>query len=45
MDLGEVGWDSVHWFHLAKDRDQWQALVNTVMNYWVPQKVGTFLTE
>jgi hypothetical protein len=26
----------VVWIHLAKDRDQWQALVNTVMNLWVP---------
>jgi len=23
------------WIHLAEDRDQWQALVNTVLNLWV----------
>jgi hypothetical protein len=33
---GEIGWEGVNWIHLAQDRDQWQALVNTVMNLWVP---------
>jgi hypothetical protein len=28
---------------LAQNRDQWWALVNTVMNLWVPQKAGEFL--
>jgi hypothetical protein len=32
MDLGEMGWDGVYWIDLALDRDQWRALVNTVMN-------------
>jgi hypothetical protein len=32
MDLGEIGWDVVDWIKLAEDRDQWRALVNTVMN-------------
>jgi hypothetical protein len=32
MDLGEIGWDGVEWVDLAQDRDQWRALVNTVMN-------------
>jgi hypothetical protein len=32
-DLREVGWD---WFDLVQDRDQWRALVNTVMKLWVP---------
>jgi len=26
----------VDWIHLAENRDQWQALVKTVMNLWVP---------
>jgi hypothetical protein len=30
MDLGEIGWDGVDWIDLAKDRNQWRALVNTV---------------
>jgi hypothetical protein len=36
MVLGEIGWDGVDWIELAKDRDQWRALVNTVMNLRVP---------
>jgi hypothetical protein len=34
--LREIGWEGVDWMHLAHDRDQWQALVNTVMNLWIP---------
>jgi hypothetical protein len=36
MDLGEIGWDGVDWVDLAQDRDQWRALVTTVMNLQVP---------
>jgi hypothetical protein len=36
MDLREIGWDGVDWIKLAQDRDQWRALVNTVMNLRVP---------
>jgi hypothetical protein len=36
MDLGEIGWDGRDWIELAQDRDQWRALVNTVMNLRVP---------
>jgi hypothetical protein len=32
MDLGEVGWGDVDWVGLAKDRDRWRALVNSVLN-------------
>jgi hypothetical protein len=32
MDLREIGCDGVDWIELAQDRDQWRALVNTVMN-------------
>jgi hypothetical protein len=32
MGLGETAWDGVDWMHLAQDRDQWRAIVNTVMN-------------
>jgi hypothetical protein len=35
-DLGEIGWDGREWIELARDRDQWRALVNTVMNLLVP---------
>jgi hypothetical protein len=36
MDFREIGWDGVHWIDMAEDRYQWRALVNTVMNLWVP---------
>jgi hypothetical protein len=36
MDLGEVGWGDVGWIGLAKDRDRWRALVNSVLNLRVP---------
>jgi hypothetical protein len=36
MDLRETGWDGMDWIDLAQDRDQWRALVNTVMNLPVP---------
>jgi hypothetical protein len=36
MDLREMGWGGMDWIDLAQDRDQWRALVNMVMNLWVP---------
>jgi len=36
MDLQEVGHGGRDWIYLAQDRDRWQALVNVVMNIWVP---------
>jgi hypothetical protein len=36
MDLREIGWDGIDWIDLAQNRDQWRALVNTVMNLRVP---------
>jgi hypothetical protein len=36
MDLRELGLDGVGWIDLAQDKDQWRALVNTVMNLRVP---------
>jgi hypothetical protein len=36
MDLTEIGWGGMDWIDLAQDRDQWRALVNTVMNLWIP---------
>jgi len=31
-DLREIGWEIVDWMRLTQDRDQWQTLVNTVVN-------------
>jgi hypothetical protein len=36
MDLRKLGWEGVDWMNVAQDRDQWWAVVNTVMNPWVP---------
>jgi hypothetical protein len=36
MNLREIGWYGVDWIDMAQDRDQWRALVNTVLNLRVP---------
>jgi hypothetical protein len=36
IDLREIGWDGMNWIDPVQDRDQWRALVNTVMNLQVP---------
>jgi hypothetical protein len=36
MDLREIGWDGMDWNDLAQNRNQWRALVNTIMNIRVP---------
>jgi hypothetical protein len=32
MDLREIGRDGMDWIDMVQDRDQWRALVSTVMN-------------
>jgi hypothetical protein len=32
MDFKETEWEGVGWIYLIKQRDEFQALVNTVMN-------------
>jgi hypothetical protein len=36
VDLREIRWDGIDWIGLPQDKDQWRALVNTVVNLWVP---------
>jgi hypothetical protein len=45
MDLREIGWDCMDWIDVAQDRDQWRALVNTVMNLRVSYNAGKFLSN
>jgi hypothetical protein len=32
INLREIRWAVIEWIHLAQDRDQWRALVNTIIN-------------
>jgi hypothetical protein len=33
------------WIDLAQARDQWRALVNTILNLQVPSNIGKFLSS
>jgi hypothetical protein len=44
INLREIGWEGMDWIDLAKDRDQWRSLVNTVMNLQVKLNAGKFLS-
>jgi hypothetical protein len=36
MDFRETGWGCTDWIDLAQEREQWRALVKSVMNLRVP---------
>jgi hypothetical protein len=40
--LGRWDGGDMDWIHLAQDRGQWRALVNTVMNLRVPKNDRKF---
>jgi hypothetical protein len=44
MDLGEVRWGDADWIGLAQDRNRWRAVVNSVLNFRVPENVGKLLS-
>jgi hypothetical protein len=43
MDLREIEWGGIDCIGLTQNRNQWKALLNTVINFQVPQNVGKFL--
>jgi hypothetical protein len=43
VDGRKIGWETVECMHLALDRDQWRALVNTVNEPSGSIKGGEFL--
>jgi hypothetical protein len=43
MELREIGWGGMDCIHLDQDRDQWRALVSTIMNLRVPLNIVKFL--
>jgi hypothetical protein len=36
--------DSVEWIHVAQDRVDWGAFINTAVNFQVPLKTANLLT-
>jgi hypothetical protein len=36
IELAEIGWGAMGWIDLSQDRDQWMALMKTVLNLRVP---------
>jgi hypothetical protein len=40
VDPKEIGWEGLEGIHLARDKEIWRALVNTVMKFQVPYNAG-----
>jgi hypothetical protein len=44
-DFREIEWNGMDWINLAEDRDQWRALVNTVISFRVSNNAAKFLNS
>jgi hypothetical protein len=42
VTVRKIRWRDLDWIRLSEDRDQWWAVVNTVMDLWVPYEAGNF---
>ena len=42
MDLQEVGCECMDWIKVGEERDRWRALVNAIINLWVPYNCEEF---
>jgi hypothetical protein len=40
MDVREIEWGGMDWIHLVQDRNQWKALVNTVIKFGFHKMLG-----
>jgi hypothetical protein len=45
IDIKEIVWRCVNWIHLVYGSDQWLVLVNTEMNFRVPQNTENFMSR
>jgi hypothetical protein len=45
INITEIGCENMDWIQLARERVQWSAVVNAVMNIWVPYKMIYFLNS
>ena len=45
MVVEDTQWNGVNWFNLTQDRDNWRAVVSTVMNVWVSSNVKDIFTS
>jgi hypothetical protein len=44
IELGEIVSVGMDWINLSQDRDQWRALVNTVVIHLFPSNLGGILS-
>jgi hypothetical protein len=42
MNLSGIGWGGMDWINPAQKEDQWRALANMIMNFWVPYNILNF---